>query len=214
MLVMAVVLVVIAGCGGGETEGAGARANGDDRGRLDAAVVERLRGGGLVVAFRHAATDSSMDTTDDLADCSRQRNLSAAGRRQSRAIGRAFERLEIPVGRVLASPFCRARDTARIAFGRVKLSPALLSIEFRDDPGAGAPPLRRLLASEPRRANTVLVSHGSAIDEAAGVDPEEGAAIVAAPRSGARGFEILARPRAADWTAVAGRMARTGRTAE
>lgn len=169
-----------------------------------AGVVGELRRGGHVVAFRHAATDSSMDTTDDLSDCSRQRNLSAAGRRQSRAIGRAFRRLGIPVGRVLASPFCRARDTARLAFGRVRLSRALLSVEFRDDPDRRPPPLGRLLATEPGLGtNTVLVSHGSAIDEATGVNPEEGGAVVAAPGAGRRGFEIVATPNAGDWPAVA-----------
>lgn len=202
---MALAVAVPVGCGA-NGEGAG-----DARGEVRlseqaerlAGVVDDLRRGGQVVVFRHAATDSSMDTTDDLSDCSRQRNLSAVGRRQSRRIGRAFERLGIPVGRVLASPFCRTRDTARLAFGRLRASRALLSIEFRDGPDRRPPPLARLLATEPRRGvNAVLVSHGSAIDEATGVNPEEGGAVVAAPGAGRRGFEIVATPSAGDWPAV------------
>ena len=34
-------------------------------------------------------------------------------------IGSEFKALNIPVGNVIASPFCRCMDTARIAFGRV-----------------------------------------------------------------------------------------------
>src|SRR6266540_5123083 len=57
-----------------------------------------LRRGGHVIALRHAATDFSMaDEARDYADCAHQRNLSAPGRRQARAIGRAFGALRVPV---------------------------------------------------------------------------------------------------------------------
>jgi phosphohistidine phosphatase SixA len=48
-------------------------------------------------------TDEARDDTD----CACQRNLSAAGRRQARAIGRAFRALRIPVAAVLVSAYCR-----------------------------------------------------------------------------------------------------------
>ena len=119
-----------------------------------ARLADRLRRGGYVLAFRHAATDFSMtDSTRDLRDCSRQRNLTAEGRREARSIGREFRRLGIPVGRVLASPFCRTRETATLAFGRAIASRALLSEEFFEGEPAGERQrarLRRLLASPPR----------------------------------------------------------------
>jgi broad specificity phosphatase PhoE len=163
--------------------------------------VDGLREGGYIVVFRHAATDTGMDTTDDLRDCSRQRNLNAEGRRQSREIGRAFERLGIPVGRVLASPFCRTRDTARIAFGRARPSRALLSVEFFASPREGRRKgLRRLLEAEPPAGtNTVLVSHGSAIFEATERDPEEGEAVIVEPGRGKRGFAVEAAVTAGEW---------------
>jgi broad specificity phosphatase PhoE len=163
--------------------------------------VERLREGGYVVTFRHAATDSGVDTTDDLSDCSRQRNLNAEGRRQSREIGRAFERLGIPVGRVLASPFCRTRDTARLAFGRVRPSRALLSVEFFASPREGRRKgLRRVLRAKPRAGtNTVLVTHGSAILEAIGAEPEEGDAVIVEPGRGKRGYAVVADVTAEEW---------------
>jgi phosphohistidine phosphatase SixA len=163
--------------------------------------VDELQEGGYVVVFRHAATDTGMDTTEDLSDCSRQRNLNGEGRRQSRQIGRAFERLDIPVGRVLASPFCRTRDTARLAFGRVQASRALLSVEFFASPReARRKGLKRLLKAEPPEGtNTVLVSHGSAIFEAMEREPEEGDAVIVDPGEGKRGFEVVAAVTAGDW---------------
>jgi phosphohistidine phosphatase SixA len=170
--------------------------------------VERLRRGGYVVALRHAATDpTATDMTGDLSDCSRQRNLNAEGRRQARAIGRAFRRLGIPVGRVLASPFCRTRDTARLAFGRVRPSRALLSADFFGGGGAAdrqRAGLRRLLGLPPRRGtNTVLVSHEAAIHAATGVTVAEGESVIVAPRPGRRGVQIVSTVEASAWARAA-----------
>jgi virginiamycin B lyase len=171
-------------------------------------LVRRLRSGGYVLAFRHAATDFSMsDTTRDLRDCSRQRNLNADGRRQASAIGSAIRRLGIPIGRVLASPYCRTRDTARLAFGRAVSSDALLSARFianRTARGRQPARLRRLLARKPRRGtNTALISHNFAIDDAAGVNLAEGEAAVVTPGRGREGFEIVQTIEADEWTRLA-----------
>jgi phosphohistidine phosphatase SixA len=179
----------------------GADGSGD---RGPAPPVERLRRGGYVMALRHAATDrTATDMTGDLRDCSRQRNLNAEGRRQARAIGRAFRRLEIPVGRVLASPFCRTRDTARLAFGQARPSRALLSADFFGDGEAAEQRrggLRRLLALPPgRRRNTVLVSHEAAIDAATGVTVAEGEAVIVAPGRGRRRFQVVTTVKADAW---------------
>jgi virginiamycin B lyase len=201
-------LVAAAGCdSGSDEEGATterlreAESRGDSR---PAALVDGLRRGGYVLAFRHAATDFSMtDDTRDLRDCSRQRNLTAAGRRQARSIGRAFRRLGIPAGRVLASPFCRTRETAMLAFGRAVFSRALLSAEFFEGERAGERQpvrLRRLLATPPGRGtNTILVSHNFAIDDATGESLAEGEALIVKSGRGRRGFEVVTRVEAGEW---------------
>lgn len=171
-------------------------------------LVERLRHGGFVLAFRHAATDlTSTDMTGDPLDCARQRNLNRKGRRESREIGRSFRELGIPVGRVLASPFCRTRDTARLAFGRVQPSRALLSAEFLAGEAAAARQrnkFRELLAQRPSgETNTVLVSHNFAIDDATGVSLAEGEAVILVPGRGPRGFDVAGRIEAGEWPRLA-----------
>jgi virginiamycin B lyase len=217
-----VVLAALGGCDSGSDEGpaeAGrtTAAAPDQPAAGSAALVGRLRRGGYVIAFRHAATDfSTTDTTGDPTDCSRQRNLNARGRRQSREIGRAFRDLGIPVGRVLASPFCRTRDTARLAFGRLRASDSLLSAEFFSEDAAGgrqASRLRRLLRQRPRAGtNTVLVSHAFAIDDASGVSLAEGEAAVVSPGRGRRGFDVVGRIEAGEWPRLQAARARPPRT--
>jgi phosphohistidine phosphatase SixA len=192
-------VALTAGCGGDDGGGGGREASAARPPAPE--IVDRLRDGGNIVVFRHAATDQGADMTDDLRDCSRQRNLSAEGREESRAIGRGFERLEISVGRVLASPFCRTRHTARIAFGRVRTSRRLLAEEFFASPAeARRRGLESLLSSPPgRAANTVMVTHGSAIAAATGVNPDEGGAVVVVPRRRAPGFDVIGTTEPGAW---------------
>jgi phosphohistidine phosphatase SixA len=194
LLIAATLLAIAVGCGDDDGAATDPRAGDAPTAGPSAVPVDRLRAGGYVITFRHAATDSGVDTTDDLSDCSRQRNLDAEGRRQSREIGRAFERLDIAVGRVMASPFCRTRDTARLAFGRVQPTRRLLSVEFFASPRAGRREgLRRLLKTGPQDGtNTVLVTHGSAILDALGEEPEEGGAVIVEPGRGKRGYAVVA----------------------
>jgi phosphohistidine phosphatase SixA len=200
-------LAAFAGCDlGSDDEDSGDRqpeagGRGD---RRSAPPVKRLQRGGYLVVLRHAATDpTATDMTGNLRDCSRQRNLNAEGRRQARGIGRAFRRLGIPVGRVLASPFCRTRDTARLAFGHARPSRALLSADFFGDDTAAERQragLRRLLALPPRRgSNTVLVSHEAAIATATRVTVAEGEAVIVAPGRGRRRFQIVTTVEADAW---------------
>ena len=69
-------------------------------------LVRTLRAGGVVLVLRHAATDFSKPDQDPVvvADCSTQRNLSAQGRADARAIGRGVRRLGLPVGKVYRAP--------------------------------------------------------------------------------------------------------------
>ena len=82
-------------------------------------LIADLRQGGYVIYLRHAMTATTSEpAVGDFADCSWQRNLSDGGRRQAAAVGSRLSEQKIPVAAIEASPFCRARQTAELAFGR------------------------------------------------------------------------------------------------
>jgi phosphohistidine phosphatase SixA len=152
------------------------------------ALVDALRGGGHVLLMRHTRTGTQTDMgPESLESCAQQRNLSADGRADARAIGAAVRRLRVPVGDVRSSPFCRTRDTARLAFGRVTLDPRLSQLAS-DDPEGGADArrvraLRRLLTSPPAQegTNTVLVTHTPNAGAATGLSLLEGEVVAFRP---------------------------------
>jgi phosphohistidine phosphatase SixA len=152
-----------------------------------AELVEALRAGGHVLYFRHGKTDLSTRDADraSLDNCSTQRVLSEEGRQQMTQIGREFKRLRIPVGTVLASPYCRTLDTARLAFGKVVGEPELLHTVTADAATTQrrAAALSKLLAAQPQAGtNTVLSGHTGNLQEATGIWPSpEGVAIVFKP---------------------------------
>lgn len=137
-------------------------------------VIDALRQGGYVIYFRHASTRPEQADTGDpkFGRCEVQRNLSPEGREMATEIGGAFKRLGIPVGKVVSSPFCRAVDTATLAFGRHEASDALYyAISLgKTEREAQAQALRQMLATPPARGtNTVLVAHHLNLKEATGI---------------------------------------------
>lgn len=92
----------------------------------DETLWDLLKGGGQVVVIRHASTVSGFGDPPGyrLDDCATQRNLSDQGREEAERIGAAFRGRGVPVESVLSSPWCRCLETARLAFGSVRLRPA------------------------------------------------------------------------------------------
>lgn len=93
------------------------------------ALLAQMREGGFVLYLRHGTTDSSrVDRAPqvDLNDCSTQRVLSDGGRQQARDLGVTLQRARIPVGEVIHSPLCRARESAQLTFAA---QPQLLRAE-------------------------------------------------------------------------------------
>lgn len=84
---------------------------------------------GAIVLFRHATAPGVGDPAQfRLGDCGTQRNLSEEGRAEARRLGEQFRSRGIRVGAVLASQWCRTRETARLAFGEdVREEPAFNS---------------------------------------------------------------------------------------
>jgi broad specificity phosphatase PhoE len=170
----------------------------------DPALARALQQGGLVLAMRHAATDFSKPDQDpvDLANCRTQRNLSAQGRADARTVGSGVRRLKLRVGAVLASPFCRTKETARLAFGRFTVSPALLNTIVAEHDSRWQRQIRaarRLLGTKPVPGMlTVLVTHGSVVGDTTGHTLEEGETLVFRPLGSSR-FRLLGRILPREW---------------
>jgi phosphohistidine phosphatase SixA len=170
------------------------------------ALLAALRGGGYVMYMRHATTDRSKEDhlpIHDFADCNAQRNLSEPGRAEARAIGERLRELKIPVEQVLASPYCRTMETARLVFGTATSSPAVLgNVELPQDP-ASYIELRQFLSTKPESAtNLVLVGHVDAFYALMGVPIIEEAEIAVAEPLGASRFRVVARIAKEQWPAL------------
>lgn len=174
-------------------------------------LVTALRDGGHVLYLRHTATTrGGADDLTTLGDCAAQRPLSEAGRADARALGEAVRALDVPVGDVLASPFCRTVETAELAFGDgVRTDERLLALA---PDGSNLPALRdgvrALLADEPDDGrNTVLVGHVSNLRAAVDVQPDEGGTVVLRP-DGDGGFTVVGEVPPQGWQALAGQSSR------
>ena len=168
----------------------------------DPTLLPKLRHGGYVLYLRHASTDFGQNDAQmkSFEDCANQRNLTDKGRDEARALGAEIKRLKIPIGPVYASPFCRTRETAQLAFGRYQ----------RTDEARGGPantndptryePLRQLLIKKPPIGqNALIASHGNPFYALLGPPYlAEGEIAVVDPSA----FVVVGRIRLTDWKAL------------
>ena len=159
----------------------------------DDKLWEVLKRGGQVVLIRHTITDAGVGDPPGmkLADCATQRNLSDEGRAHARRIGEAFRKRQVPIGRVLSSPWCRCVETAQLAFGRAEVSQPLSNLFGRpENRERQVAAMKKLLLKTER--NLILVSHGSTISALTGISPGTGEMVVVKPLGAGR-FEVLGR---------------------
>ncbi|OUR65338.1 hypothetical protein A9Q79_03295 [Methylophaga sp. 42_25_T18] len=152
--------------------------------QLNDELIESLQRGGYIIYFRHTETDHDKHGAFpvDLNNCDLQRPLSDLGRQQATLIGQAFKNLNIPLGLIVSSPYCRAIDTARLAFGRTEADNLLASSygTQQQDREKRSSRLIELLHSQPEgKNNTVIIGHSSNIRDAIGDWPKpEGAMLI------------------------------------
>ena len=149
----------------------------------------------------------------DFARCDTQRNLSDEGRAELKAAGDAFRAAAIPLDKVLASPYCRTRETAAYfaprgtpsaqssAAGsglRVQERP-LLAGDLQSEPKTAQ--LEQLFSQRPAPGkNTLIVAHGMTLRAVTGFAIAEGHALVLEPGN----FKtIVARIAPGEWAGVA-----------
>ena len=174
----------------------------------DGELIASLKKGGHVIYIRHTTTDVSKtdQNREDLSDSNKQRNLSDKGRREAVAIGLAFRAMAIPVGDILASPYCRCIETAKLAFGKAQISKELaFSVaEDKKDAELLAKSLKAMLGTKPAgQANTILISHSGNLQDAANLFPKpEGVTMIFKPQ-GNNAFEFVRRVEAQQWEQLA-----------
>lgn len=154
----------------------------------DDALWALLRQGGQIVLIRHAVTDPGIGDPPGfrLDDCRTQRNLSAAGRDEARRLGSALRERQVPVARVLASPWCRAVETARLATGaEPHVEPALANLfQFGENRERQLAQFRALVAAAPRQGNVLMFTHGSTTLAFTGVNPATAEMVIVTPTAG------------------------------
>jgi phosphohistidine phosphatase SixA len=175
------------------------------------ALMNALKAGGYVIYMRHGASERSQTDADpvDLNNCATQRNLSGAGKEQGKSVAAAFEALKIPVDKVYAGPFCRAKDYAAVAFPKNErqITSALhysLALS-KDDAAKAAAELKKLMGAAPKPgANTVFVGHNSNIKEVASVWPKNEGGSFVFKAKGDGTLELIGAFEAADIAKMAG----------
>ena len=158
----------------------------------DQAMIRTLQQGGYNLYFRHEATDWSqhdaVDQENDWLSCEGSviRQLSEAGRKRAQRTGEFIRGLNIPVSEVLASPYCRAMETAGLLeLGEVQASTDVINLRVAEYFGgrqAVIQTARQLLARPPvPGTNRVIVAHGNVAREATPVYPGEGEMVIFRP---------------------------------
>jgi phosphohistidine phosphatase SixA len=171
----------------------------------DAQLATALRAGGLVVYYRHTSTDFSRNDEKmaNFDDCDNQRPLSDKGRAEARSIGNEWQRLKFPVGRVLASPYCRTREVAQLIYGAhghaVERSFAVRGGPQQEG-GDRYTELKQIFSTAPSSGkNLIISSHGNPFQAVAGSPYlREGEAAVVRPLGAGR-WEVIARLGWEDW---------------
>ena len=151
----------------------------------DDPLWSQLKKGGYVILMRNSAVDEGLGDPKGykVNDCATQLNLTDKGRAEAQKIGDEFKKRKIPIKQVFTSAFCRAKETAQLAFGKADVWEALNS--FYDKPNRKSEQTRLLhqrLESPPNDGtNLVLVTHGYNIVSAVGLNPDPGDMLIIAP---------------------------------
>lgn len=168
---------------------------------VDPSVINSLRQGGYILYVRHGEATIGEDLPNiDFNDCSTQRNLSEAGRRQAEQFGEALRRLQIPIQTpVIVSPFCRTRETAELAFGKDKAHTDSFWIRIYNLGSSLSPAEQQATLNEltfvlevlpSPRTNKVIIAHSFPRGVGLGEITNLGTVIIK-PRGRGHGFEVV-----------------------
>jgi len=170
---------------------------------INSATLNALRQGGYILYVRHGEANRGEDQPQVIfGNCATQKNLSEEGRKQSARYGEALRRLIIPVYYpVSASPFCRTRETAELAFGKqnVQMNPFWYKVYRLSGNVSPTEQVNTLteLTSELEKipvsgTNTVIIAHSFPKGVGLGEIPYLGTVVVR-PKGPRNGYDIIDR---------------------
>ncbi len=156
---------------------------------------QALRRGEAFAMIRHALAPGTGDPANfDVTDCSTQRNLDDAGRRQAERLGDLFRSKGISEADMVTSAWCRCRDTADLmALGEVSvLSPLNSFFRDRAREAAQMAALDDWLAARQSTVPLVMVTHQVNITAFTDVYPSSGE-IIFATRAATGNVRVIGR---------------------
>jgi broad specificity phosphatase PhoE len=149
----------------------------------DDTAVKAMSQGGHAILLRHARLGghSKSLVLDPEGNCANEENLSDEGRAQARHLKAMLDQAGVKFDVVLASPFCRTKETAQLAFGQAAVDPNLMALELgtADEVKARTQRVTEVIARQAGKGNIALVTHRPNIDALTMELVEEGEAIVA-----------------------------------
>jgi broad specificity phosphatase PhoE len=162
----------------------------------DEAALKALRQGGHAVLMRHATTSGRTKALvlDPSGNCANEDNLSNEGRAQAQRLKSLLDKAGVKFEKVLASPFCRTRETARLAFGSATVDADLTLLELgtQEEVARRTAKISAVLASQADKGNIALVTHRSNIEVETMELVEEGEVVIAKIRRNGM-LDIIAR---------------------
>ena len=145
-------------------------------------LINELQKGGKLIFIRHATAPGGGDPDNfDINDCKTQRNLSDAGRIQSKKIGNFFKENKIPFSKVYSSEWCRCKETALLAFKKYETKNFLNSFfsqQFSNNREKQIIDFNKFIANWDQDQNLIFVTHYVVISEILKYGPSSGEIVI------------------------------------
>lgn len=148
------------------------------------AAWARLAQGGYTILLGYSRTPGGGEPLrPDMGDCDKRKSLTDRGIQESRRIGMRFAARAVSIDSIYSGEFCRAVETATLAFGRrdVETKAYLNSIVGGDDPDEIPAELITAIEEFYGAGNLLMVTHPALIRAISGTTPREGEAVIIAP---------------------------------
>ena len=170
-------------------------------------LVAAFKSFGHVLYVRHAMTETNYadQVASKLGDCATQRVLSEDGWAEAKKIGKAIEAQGIEISDVVSSEYCRAWQTADLAFGHYRMGEGLNFVPTADYAVSDISDIKwnvtPFLGERVVEGTRIVVGHDDLFEAAAGIYPEPQGAAYMFRRDGNGRFTVLSRMKSNEWPA-------------